>query len=942
MQKFLHKVAKHLLQKHGNNMSALTVLMPNHRMCVFFREALMDAAVESVWLPEIITLQDWIFGKSNLALAQPLELVLDLYEVFKENGGEEPLDEFIPVAQVMIEDFSEVDRQLTEATPFFSYLEKLQSLKVYVPGEEPDEFAVRYRKFWHLFRVSYFAFREKLLTKNKSYEGLIYRNFTAQMQQLQLDKDWKVAAVGFNYLTKSEEKILQYLRQNWEMEIIWDTDRYYVEDDYQEAGMFFRKYIREWRVDNEKWQEDLIGTDEKQINIIGVAKSIGQTKVVADILSNKLQLSVGNERNTVIVVPDESLLNPLLVSLPGNISAYNISMGYPLRESLPAGLLKLLFGLHDNVEKFQSKNQKHLRFHYRDVFDMLHHPYASILIGDKAAVSAFTELIRKRNRMLVGMAEIERTFTESDYAKFFWYTDNSALYLQKLLELIDGLRLKLSNLTKNGGEDRSADIELLFFLYKTVQNIKNTLTVGKQELSVQSLRKLLAESIRFARVPFEGEPVKGLQIMGVMETRGLDFENVIILSMNEGIFPSGKKHNSYIPMEMKREFLSTYKEKDAESAYLFLRLLQRAKNTYLLYNTESDELGGGEKSRLILQLQYELQKANRKAVINDLVYSVDPPPRLPEDDLVIYKDEKLLDKLVSDLRDIGISPSALNTYINCSLQYYLRYTANLREQDDIEESIEAATLGSAVHDVLENLYQEKLEQPLTLEFLSAILGDKKHIETLTKKAFENRFDEESLKHGKNYLLYRVCLKLLDEFLKHEKDHLELLKAKGGELKLLMLEQKMEQQLSIGGRDIKVYGKVDRVEETAGVISVADYKTGTPAGSVIKSDDVGLFAGDPKYAKAMQLLTYAWLYWRGSGSGDIRLRSGIYWLRQISDGLDALTVDKSTLITRHILLQFEEVLKNVLTSLLDPAMPFQKTSDTDRCRNCEFIRICRRE
>ena len=822
MEKFLNKVAKQMLQKHGANMSPLTVLMPNRRMCIFFREALQEISDEPVWLPEIITLQDWVLAKSYFVIAAPLELILELYAVFKDNGGEETLDEFIPVAQVMIEDFSEVDKQLADAAPFFSYLEKLQSLKVWAPGEEPDEYAIRYRKFWHLFRVSYFAFREKLNEKRKAYEGMIYRDVAGQMEQLPLDKDWKVAVIGFNYLTRSEEKILQFIHRTFKADIIWDTDRYYVEDEYQEAGMFFRKYIREWRIDNSKWQEDLIGMDEKQINIIGVAKSIGQTKVAADILSAKLNLSAHSERNTVIIVPDETILNPLLASLPGNIAAYNISMGYPLRESLPAGLLKLIFTLHDNVEKFQSKNRRQVRFHYRDVFDLLHHPYAAFLLADKTVSTAFIETIRKRNRMLVSFEEIKTAFAALPFENLFWYTEDVQEYLQKLLKLIDYLHKIFLDLIQTEKEDRSVDVELLFFLRKSIQNIHNVLIANKQALTIQSVRKLLLESIRVARVPFEGEPVEGLQIMGVLETRGLDFENVIILSMNEGVFPSGKKHNSYVPMEMKREFLSTYKEKDAESAYLFLRLLERAKRFFLLYNTESDELGGGEKSRFILQLQYELQKANPKIVINDLVYSVEPPPRLPEDDLVIYKDENLLAKLRGDLNTIGISPSALNTYINCSLQYYLRYTANLREQDDIEESIEAATLGSAVHDVLENLYKEKLNQVLTVDFLADILADKKRIQLLTKKAFEHRFEEDSLKHGKNYLLYRVCLKLLDEFLKHEKGHLEFLQAKREGLKLLMLENKMEQLIQIDEHEIRVYGKVDRVEETGGIISVADY------------------------------------------------------------------------------------------------------------------------
>jgi len=944
MEKFLTKVAKHILTKHGNNLSGLTVLMPNHRSCIYLMQALKSGASKAIWAPQIITLKDWVFSQSSLTLIEPLEQMMELYEIYKAKEGEETFEEFMSTARVMLADFDEVDLQMAEARPFFNFLERLQSLKVYEPGAEETEYTIRYRKFWKLFRELYFGLREQLLAGKKGYTGMIYREVgeRAKNNSLNVDPDDIFYLVGFSSLNKSEEVIIRALREKANLEVIFDTDKYYIEDDYQEAGSFFREQKGKLRYDSKLWQNDLISARIQNVNVVGVAKNIGQTKVVADILSNKLKLTAETEKETAVIILDEKLLNPLLAAVPENIVALNISMGYPLRESPIAELFRSLFSLHENVERFKTKRKNQLRFYYKDVFDLFHHPYAAYLVPEKKVVSDFLEDIRHYNRMMISEDELKKKFGGTHIEKLFWYADDVTGFLKGLAELIESLRISFLQLTQSDEKDMSVDLELLFHVNKSLTNLKNIMAYNTSGLTVQSLRKLLMEEMRNVRIPFDGEPVRGLQMMGMLETQCLDFKNVIVVSMNEGIFPSGKTQHSYIPFEMRKEFLTTHKEKDASSAYLFYRLLQRTENVYLLYNTESDEMGGGEKSRFILQLQHELIQVNPKAVINDLVYSVDPPPPLPEDEIRIVKDELLIENFVKGNAEYGISPSAINTYINCSLQYYFRYIARLREQEDIEESIEAATLGTAVHYVLENIYADVVNKPVTPDFIDEVMKNKALIDQLLLKSFSERFDGESLKHGKNYLLYRVCLKLIDEFLKVEKSHLKELEALGQQMKMLLLEQDMQYDIQVGDYNIKLRGKVDRVEESNDVTSIADYKTGTPHGSSIKSDDVTLFSSNPKYAKAMQLLTYAWMYWRSNGSPDIKLRSGIYWLRDMSKGFDSLKMDNDDRINKDVLLQFEEVLRKVLAELLNPEIPFTKTAEVERCVHCEFVKICRRD
>lgn len=939
MEQFLVRAAKYILDKHGNNLSDITVLMPNHRSCVYFRQALIDSGVEILWTPHILTMQDWVYDSSTLSIIDPLEQVMELYEVYRTRGGEDSLDEFIPTAQTMLNDFNEVDFQLADAKSFFFNLEQLQSMKTYEPGEEPNDYTIRYRRFWAMFRELYTAIRQRLQTSHKGYSGMLYRELAEGIEQLNIDAS-RIYFIGFSSLNKSDEKIIQALLHRGLAEVIWDYDSYYADDELQEAGKPFRKYRNQFKVDEKLWKANGIATQPKNIFLIGVAKNIGQTKVAADILANKLHLTPSTEKETAVIIPDEKLLAPLLSSIPEQITSLNVSMGYPLNETVIAELIKSIFSLHDNVERFHASG-KTPRYYHRDVFDLLQHSYTQYLIKDKKKTAAFIASMRRNNRMVISQSEIDKTFKDSNAGLLFWYDENVTTQLERLLLLIHTLRKEFLHATRSGKKDMSVDLELVLCVQNMLQNISNIIGTKPAELNVSSLRKLLSEHLRTMRVPFDGEPVQGLQIMGMQETRSLDFKNIIVLSMNEGIFPSGKTMQTYIPFEIRKEFLTTHHDRDAISAYLFYRLLHRSENIYLLYNTESDELGGGEKSRLILQLQHELKQANAQAVIHDLVYSVDPPPPITDDEITIPKDEALLEKIRDHITDYGLSPSALNAYINCTLQYYLRYIAHLRKQDEIEENIEASTLGSAVHETLEKLYGEMAGGELTKTALESILNDKNKIEKLLLTAFSKQFDEESLKRGKNYLLYRVALKLVNEFLLSEKHRLQQIEDAGSRIHLLMLENEMISSLEVDGWTVRIRGKVDRVEECNGIVSVADYKTGSIKVSKISGDDFANLFSDPKYAKAVQLLTYAWLYSKTNAYSS-PIRSGIYWLRQSGNGLDTLQIDKNDFIGPEALDRFEQELTNSLSRLIDPEIPFTKTNDVKRCEHCDFARICRRD
>jgi hypothetical protein len=945
MEKFLTRVADHLLKKHSNNLSRVTVFFPNQRSCTYFTQTLKEVSEGVVWAPDIRTLESWVYKNSQFVLIEQLEQIIRLYQIYTRIDGSESFDEFYHVAEVLLRDFSELDVQLTDTDSFFFNLEKLQSLKVYEPGTtELSEYSIKYIAFWNMFRELYKDFRDLLAKEGTAYSGMIYRdvaeNFDASIVSAS-ESDYYYF-VGFSGLTKAEEKIIEKLLLEKKAEVIPDIDSYYTDNNYNEAGYFFRKYADNIYSGSKPWKQNSIATSAVQVDVIGVAKNIGQTKVAADILANKLQLNEQSERETAIIILDEKMLPMMIGAMPVSVNAMNISMGLSIYNSPIVQLLRTVFSLRDNAMRFTSNSAKP-RFYHRDVFDILHHQYFTMLSKRHDEINSFIDLCTRKNKMVIEWDKVDVVLGKVNSADFFWFTDDVSVYLNKLKNMIEIILDELIKKTNQKVTDYTADIEQVNRIQQIVNNIIRVFSSSTLQLSIETVLNILSQQFRTERIPFEGEPLQGVQLMGMQETRCLDFKNIIVLSMNEGIFPASKSSHSYIPFELRREYsLTLPRDKNAISAYLFYRLLHRAEKVFITYNTEPDELGGGERSRFVMQLQHELQEANPKAVINDWVYSVDTSAKNPSNEIVVKKEDELLATLEKKLTGYGISPSAINTYVNCSLQYYFRYMAGLREQDEIEESMEASSLGSAVHNVLDELYRERVGEKLTVEFLNKISGDKNRIAELLVASFDGKFDKESLSQGKNYLLYKVCLKLIEDFLKHEKLLIEQKEAAGISTTLLMLENEIIQPLTVNGKVVQLRGKVDRIENVGGIVNIADYKTGTPKGSSISATDLNELTKDTKYSKALQLLIYAWLYWQQNSSVQGKLRTGIYWLRQSSNGFDALKLGKNDDVVTEIVLQnFEIVLGNLLAEILNPEIPFTQTIHTERCEHCDFATICGR-
>ncbi|MBK8659721.1 MAG: PD-(D/E)XK nuclease family protein [Bacteroidetes bacterium] len=941
MKRFLTQATETIIEKHGTEMSRVLVLMPNQRSCTYFNKELQSLAQQAILSPMVSTLQHFILEQSPYQVCDRIALITELYACHKNIGGELLLDEFIGIADILIQDFDELDEMMVHSKLFFKNLNDLQSMKTYEPGEVPGDYQLRYRKFWSDFGLLYEALRKRLKEKKQAYQGMALREVAEHPAQYfnTIPKDYEyVYLIGFSGLSKTDEAVIRYLKSVSSTTILADADKYYVQDEAMEAGFYFRKFKSLFSLSSQQLSDN-ISTRPMHIEVIGTAKNIGQVKVAGDILQNRISKEYYVPSDTVVVIPDEKLLGSMVAHIPAEYADLNVTMGVNIHGSSPASWIEMLFRLQTMAHKFSTAN-KSPRFYYKDVFDLLLHPYFRLVYG-QLPTQQFVARMKKSNRVVISAPEICKGISDRLQSVFSFYEDakSYADFLEHHLQTILQLLIQQH---RSGNTARDADAEIVFRVMEILRNTASILN-AQEPLQVSSFIALLRESFQAEKVPLEGEPVKGLQLMGIQETRSLNFKNVIVLSANEGILSSGKQSKSYIPHELRKEFLTTHRERDAVTAYLFYRLFHQAENVYLLYNTEPDELGGGEKSRFILQLMHELPAKNAAVTITDKIFAIDPPETLPTCEVQFEKTDAVLNHLKELFKNSGISPSAINTYINCSLQYYLRYVAGLREEEDMEENLEASTIGSAVHFVLEEIFKQTIGKPITADFLRKQATDKPNLEALLRKHLSERFDIDSLNTGKNLLLFRVCTKLTIDFLLAQATQVDWLRETDVHLKLLSLEEKLTRTIQVNGTEVKVRGTADRIEVVNDVIQIVDYKTTT----VKKIKPLNEQAWEqlfthPDFSKPLQLLLYAWMYSPSENAGNRKIRSGIYWLRNNQLQLDTLRDEAGNdVLSNEVLHRLETALTKLLEDILNPEIPFSKTDEVKRCQWCDFKNICNR-
>jgi ATP-dependent helicase/nuclease subunit B len=955
MMPFLQRLAQEIATRFGDDPGQLCVVLPNRRAGLYLKKYLAATLRKASWTPQTFSVEDFITHISGSRIIDPVGLLFECYAIHKEIKGADAQDfeSFADWGQVLLQDFDEIDQYMVDPDKIFHYLNEARAITVWNLGETPlTDHEKDYIAFYQSFAVYYQKLRERLHGKNLAYRGLAYRLAAENIESIAAGLPWKrIFFAGLNALAGAEEIIIDHLIRNDKAEIFFDADHYYINDPMQEAGGFIRKYLQKWPSNPARWLEDRFRNDHKTIRVYGIPKGMGMAMKAGELVR---ELKKGDDPPdaTAVVLADEKLLLPVLYSLPEDTGPVNVTMGYPLKYTHLYQLVYQLFQMQGNAENYRNRDKgKAGAIYVKDLLKVLAHPYLYLWdspVGEfSAPAGLLREAIMKRNRVFMNPSGI-LSLAEKEDESFrsllsillsFWASPGQGMDL--LLQTLEMIRDRMVERQSGGIADHQQDLEYVFHFSKIIRQCRTMMEEYPFIVSLKSLQKIFFQITDITRLPFYGEPLSGIQVMGVLETRAIDFENLVVLSVNEGILPSGRVPNSFIPFDVKTDFgLPTYRQKDAVFAYHFYRMLQRAHHIYLLYDTESDAVKGGEKSRFITQITYELRQYNPHITIDEKLLAP-PPPSGTIREIIIPKTETTLAKL-KEMAEKGFSPTALNLYIRCPLQFYFQEILGLAEEETIEETIEAKTMGIVVHDVLQQVFK-----PFTGRFVNPmeLQEGMKDIETLLKKAFRKHFAEGDIEHGKNHLIYRVSLFLLNKWIQTEIGLLNEEANPLSALKIIELERSLKSHLTVIVKDepleIRIKGKADRIDAWNGTIRVIDYKTGNVNASDLNLKSWDTLTTDPKMAKVFQLLLYAYLYFRENKTDAGKLETGNITLRKISEGFMKVKLPDSGIFDQEAVENVEEQLTGLLETIFDPETPFTQTEDMETCEYCPFRAICTR-
>ena len=913
---FLDKIAKVLIDDYSEKLSNTIVVLPNKRAKIFLIEALKKQVDTNILSPEIISIEEFIQDIASIRAVDPIELLFEFYEVYlsiTEKASQQSFELFANWAKTLLQDFNEIDRYLLDPSHVLSYLKDIEDIKKWgIEVENKTQLLEKYIDFWKLLPNYYQSLYNHLLNKGIGYQGLIYREAVNNLNHFSDSiKKKQFLFAGFNALNAAEERIIQHLIASDQAKIYWDVDQTFLNDPYHDAGFFLRRFKESWKHYKSNPFEWIVDdfSQSKNIQVIGTPKTIGQAKIAGSIIE-KIIIENPNETldKVAIVLGEENMLVPLLYSLPSSVGALNITMGYSSKNNPAQILIAKLFKMHTNA---LSRNAKSYVLYYKDVLDILTHP----LVEPYAKTGAFVNVINQNNYTFIThhkLMELNPNQSDLFLLLFQKWEDGSMAVLETISNLLQTIKTNLSN----DNEEEKITKAFVYAIFKTINKLINYYSKHSHIDKIETLYAIYKQVIDLAEVSFEGEPLNGLQIMGVLESRVLDFETVIVTSMNEGKFPAGKSMNSFIPYDVKRELgLPTFKEKDAIYTYHFYHLLQRAKNIYLLYNTESEGLDAGEKSRFITQLEVEKQAKHTltheiyNAVLPETAYQ---PIKVPKSESVMIRLKEIAEK--------GFSPSALTSYIRNPIDFYFQKILRISEVEEVEENIALNTLGTIIHETLEALYT-----PFIGKFLSEsdILGCFKVLDDEVLKQFKLVYKEGEIKKGRNLLAFEVAKRNVSNFLKVE---LESIK-NGDAIKILHLEKGCEGILEHPSLPfpIKIAGKVDRIEERNGVIRIIDYKTGKVEKTNVTLKSWKGLTEEIKNDKIIQILAYAFMYEKEANGKPIE--AGIISFKNLKSGFLPFSFkdgkDEKTTIDTTILNDYLEQMVLLLNEVLDVEKPFEE-------------------
>ena len=960
---FIDKLANHIQSHYDLKKQELTVVFPNKRAAFYLRNAFKTSCDQTIWLPQMISIEEAVTQWSGIALADTIDLLFELIDIDAGLHVEQDSDlsVFGSQATQMAKDFDEIDQYGIDAKHVFNYVLDNKKLEIWNFDEEKSkEKEIKYLHFFQSLYDYYLRLRDRLSKQGTGYYGMITRHLSEIPETMLLEKigGRSILFAGFNALTTTEERIINTLIRNGKAEILFDYDAYYVDDENNEAGLFARKYKKV----HPQWIENGIShaltTEAKTIHIIQASGNALQAKA----LQAKLQET--NDEKQAVILADENLLIPVLNSIPNTFSGFKVSMGYPITRTPVNQLVKECFTLyrHKRISRKINENGTERMAEGWYIWPVLHLMDLEIIkiVFFRNELEAFSHW--KQNAVKNGKFIFEDSDLESfqqmpniqAFLKFILNKkDESSPAI--ILEDLNQVLVFISHLLQSKPEQERNQFLLnqVSEIGKIISRLQKVIGQNAQYVkdahSLESLYRVLSSA---ASLKLNSSETDGLQIMGLLETRNLDFERLHLLSVNEGILPPDKSRGSFIPQFIRHACgLPDYADSQAVVAYNFYRLLQNGKEIYLYYNNLGDT-SGGEASRFILQIKHELAK-NTNIKVEEESFNSAAKSSLESQKLSAQK-TKALDRLHYLIEEKGLSPSALSTYLNCPLKYYLRYIAQI-EDNSVEEDTGVNVIGTIIHDTLEFLFADYLPKDGKTQLIDKELFDK-----VIKPQWEQKLSLSIAKNlpnglpdvGFNYLNRVTIEQQLKNYLNYTSKQLE-----NSTLTLLETEGELRSSLPTSHGDCIFYGRTDRIDQFGGLIRVIDYKTGHVSSTDLKVPVCHQSESKLDYLKkipekALQLLLYKYMYLKENPNiSPEQVIAAIHGLKYANAIEFSLTKASPTKNDNDAVTDFLEgcrfipdmdiMLEAVVDEIFDSETPFSQAEDDKKCKFCDFKLICKR-
>ncbi|MGB1448978.1 MAG: PD-(D/E)XK nuclease family protein [Flavobacteriaceae bacterium] len=833
MTPFLEQAIKSILNHH-DDLQEVVIILPSKRAGVYFQQYLIEEIKAVQFAPDIFSIEAFIEHLSSFKKANQTHQLFCLYQAYQENVPKEAQDDFTVFMQWgtrLLKDFNDIDAYRLNAKVSLENLGEFYQIEGFNLPENTTYFRP---VFWEALFAIYSDFQALLISQQTATLGMLYQDALDALEIYLQHTEKTHYFIGFNALNQAEQDMIQEFLAKNKGEVLWDLDQHFFDDPIHAAGRFIRHYQKEWKYYRQHPQT-FDGTsflEPKNIQAIGFSGNLEQAQFVKKFLATHQN----QKGKTAVVLGNEHLLLPVLANLPSNLSHWNVTMGYAIEQLPICGFFLSLIDLHATApaEGFDRKK----------VISLLSFPpLERQLTNDGLAVKKLRHQLNENFHPLVSVKEMSSFMgTKKERLLFSTVTKDVFLLADSLIELAEGFETDFYH------NNEYFTCAVLALIKKVLNQMVVQLKTASFPVDCAAFYFLFQESISLQTLDFEGDPVQGVQLMGMLETRALDFDHILITNVNEGILPVGKNDQSFFPFAMKKKFgLPTFLDNDAIYSYHFYRLLQRAKNVYLLYNSKSEGLNAGEKSRFIRQLALTGLKQHNYSDRQFNLPFVAPRPKEKE----VFKTAKMIEQL-RELALLGFSPTSLSAYLVDPMSFYHRYLLKIKEEFTPTKTLSHFQRGIIVHDCLEELYADYVEQPMKVDDYDTMLAQ---LPDKLLHHYQKVYPNSPVPFGENHLILKAYERSLQQFLKREQAL--VLEGNSIVIKALELPFKVPLQHPSFKQEVYISGTIDRIDEFNGVTRLIDYKTGTVESSKLVWSNWDGFVGDYTRQALFQLLLYSW-------------------------------------------------------------------------------------